>query len=1148
MNGTKTTSNRPSAASAAAAANGTNGSRVPHPSVLHSVPINDDALSAHRVSVSVIRDAASSAAALQFLTEPHAHVACAGSPSSVPVLTKAGMLALDLEGVLTPGVSAALADPTAVPAPVNIHSIQIGVPLAPLHVAPLHHELYLPESLARESHPTQVVPSVTPTHVFYWVLEDMADDAIRAEAMEHVAAILAFPHKVTVLHAGAGDAYALFQQYGVRLCAPLVNTQIVYARWTALTARVRDLRAAVVGELGVADVPPLNARFLAIDAPDTAAATSESVIPKTDLGAPPGEIFDPAWDVMGRLGSGLNDVLRACGLPENALKNKTRGSAIAQTRYAVTDVAFLCQAYAHMMRAIAYLAHHLTALESYANVLPMMSADANAAAAAIARADASTAYGATGLSSSVPQDDAASGAMQHEDANMVWELAGLIASSGTPALDPRAAGATRPAVDVVWFNELVGKRITKRARTRYSQRGGGAVRLCADFPAYFTLLAPSYFDTAKTVRIALVQMPPEPMLVKLATTAAASALVSANMASDIATAQSKRAAKRAERAEREAAAKAGANGAEATPATAEPAPAAPVAAAAKAGSGGMASSAKWDDLPAPPAPDQTVDEEAAAAAAFTAKRLSTLSALLQDAEHIREDLDPRHYSRRSTTGYHPLHSPSLPASPSPAPFASTSPLFAPASLSPSPPAPVITLSAAMTAAATKPPTGAGGKPRRRACGLARWLLVLAVLVVLGAGSYVVLVYTRVVGKPGWLEFLPVSASSAAAASPGQPTSGGSSPTAGTSPSDAATPSVGAAAAGNVTGGMLGRRVAPVNGSILFGAHIWGDGATWRPESPADWNKRMDFQGAGFGSFVHIDAADGVKDRAGVLAQADAVRAARGFFLITLEPMDGLAAMTPAVIDKVVAVLKTINDRGVPVLLRFAHEMNGNWYRWGQRPLAYKKTWVDLARAVRAGAPLTSLVFSPNSPNGYPWAGSGASQQLPAKSDPEFAALDTNGDGEIGAGDDPFAPYYPGSEWVDWIGMSQFDFGPYPFGTNTMADPAAVAGLTNLIAPFAAREGKPLGIFEAASAFYTNPVTAKGTASEAAMKAAWLAQLVAPASRTRGVALVMWFDFAKREDGNLDRDFAITKSDAVADAAKAVLRDRTRSAAAGASAS
>ena len=44
-------------------------------------------------------------------------------------------------------------------------------------------------------------------------------------------------------------------------------------------------------------------------------------------------------------------------------------------------------------------------------------------------------------------------------------------------------------------------------------------------------------------------------------------------------------------------------------------------------------------------------------------------------------------------------------------------------------------------------------------------------------------------------------------------------------------------------------------------------------------------------------------------------------------------------------LATYNSRGVPVLVRFAQEMNGSWYSWSQQPTAYVDAFCLIAAAV-----------------------------------------------------------------------------------------------------------------------------------------------------------------------------------------------------------
>ena len=99
----------------------------------------------------------------------------------------------------------------------------------------------------------------------------------------------------------------------------------------------------------------------------------------------------------------------------------------------------------------------------------------------------------------------------------------------------------------------------------------------------------------------------------------------------------------------------------------------------------------------------------------------------------------------------------------------------------------------------------------------------------------------------------------------------------------------------------------------------------------------------------------------------------------------------------------------PILLRFAHEMNGTWYPWGRRegntPRLYVAAWRHVVRVFRqAGADNVKWVWAPNVNE---QAGPGISWPL------------------IGGGPShpfPFAAYYPGDRWVDWVGLDGFNWG------------------------------------------------------------------------------------------------------------------------------
>jgi len=89
----------------------------------------------------------------------------------------------------------------------------------------------------------------------------------------------------------------------------------------------------------------------------------------------------------------------------------------------------------------------------------------------------------------------------------------------------------------------------------------------------------------------------------------------------------------------------------------------------------------------------------------------------------------------------------------------------------------------------------------------------------------------------------------------------------------------------------------------------------------------------------------------------------------------------------------------PVFLRFAHEMNGNWYPWGgtvngNSALNYQEAWRhvhDIFQQEKATN--VNWIWSPD-----------------ANSYPEFKGNE-------------IADYYPGDNYVDWIGIDGYNWGP-----------------------------------------------------------------------------------------------------------------------------
>ncbi|EIJ42492.1 beta-mannanase, partial [Beggiatoa alba B18LD] len=245
-------------------------------------------------------------------------------------------------------------------------------------------------------------------------------------------------------------------------------------------------------------------------------------------------------------------------------------------------------------------------------------------------------------------------------------------------------------------------------------------------------------------------------------------------------------------------------------------------------------------------------------------------------------------------------------------------------------------------------------------------------------------------------------------------------------------------------------------------------------------------------------------------------------ILTLEPHAGLSVVTAEEAEKLAQRLKGYNDMGVPVLVRFAHEMNGSWYSWSQQPLEYIRAFRAIAEAIHRVTTNSAMLWAPNNGGGYPFTG-GVYEAKPTASD--FHLLDTNGNGVLDKADDSYAPYYPGDDAVDWVGMSLYHWGSaYPWGENEIPEHGKfIAQLTGRyvgysgdesIVPdfygiYAEGKNKPLAIPETAALFVPD---GQGADEEQLIKQLWWRQVFDPTYRELypKIKLISWFDWSKTE--------------------------------------
>ncbi|TPX38587.1 mannan endo-1,4-beta-mannosidase [Synchytrium endobioticum] len=239
---------------------------------------------------------------------------------------------------------------------------------------------------------------------------------------------------------------------------------------------------------------------------------------------------------------------------------------------------------------------------------------------------------------------------------------------------------------------------------------------------------------------------------------------------------------------------------------------------------------------------------------------------------------------------------------------------------------------------------------------------------------------------------------------------------------------------------------------------------------------------------------------------------RGTMLeLTMLPIVEMSTLTTATLTNIAQICADINSKyAVPILLRFGHEMNGNWEPYGQRPSAYVTGFRNMGTILRKYTNLTAMVWAPNIGTFYPYAVS-SSQQLPPAGSVDFRLLDTNSDGVIDAADDPYGPYYPGDDVIDWVGLSLYWYpetgvSSVPRPSTYVHDSILAAGpsitplvsanfnatLHNFYNRFALGKNKPMCFPESGAPYIRNSTTTN-VVEELEVKQTWWQQVLSPSN-------------------------------------------------------
>ncbi|ANH39922.1 OpgC protein [Nocardioides dokdonensis FR1436] len=204
-----------------------------------------------------------------------------------------------------------------------------------------------------------------------------------------------------------------------------------------------------------------------------------------------------------------------------------------------------------------------------------------------------------------------------------------------------------------------------------------------------------------------------------------------------------------------------------------------------------------------------------------------------------------------------------------------------------------------------------------------------------------------------------------------------------------------------------------------GPPLFGPGLDWSDDSAAAYRDRLGLTPSLYEQRVEYP----VTERSGAFLEGFVRQLAPqgAVAVLSLEPSVPLRDLDPSHAEALAERLGALHDElGTTFLVRFAPEMNGTWYAWGQQPGAFVDAFRTVADVLHTSTPEAQTVWSPVYGAGYPY---GAAY---GDVDPDRAsasdALDTDGNGRLDGRDDPYGPYWPGPDAVDWVGLTLYHFG------------------------------------------------------------------------------------------------------------------------------
>jgi len=312
---------------------------------------------------------------------------------------------------------------------------------------------------------------------------------------------------------------------------------------------------------------------------------------------------------------------------------------------------------------------------------------------------------------------------------------------------------------------------------------------------------------------------------------------------------------------------------------------------------------------------------------------------------------------------------------------------------------------------------------------------------------------------------------------------------------------------------------PQDGKVYFGA--WLDTSDNQAgDRPVAFNQRMNFKSTCFQYAQNLPNYDFDFPNEQVLeTNSDAC------VMLTIYPKPNPWNITDNDIDKLtMQLLRLTTNEKMKMLLRIAPEMNGNWNEYGQQAFKYVTLWKRIVNYIRLKNVDISFVWAPSTGASYPYN----PPREVIQTDNDLLLMDTNKDGIFDSNDNPYSAYYPGDEFVDWVGLSVYHYGlKYPWIDNIIAQPNNFASQLNDHSFYETYKHKPVMIAEGAVSFHKDTPKGDGVGELTMKKSFWVQWLtnntvfeVFPQLK-----MVNLFEFTKLEEETL-RDFSISVNETI----------------------